>query len=67
MQLAGARDLGHLTYCTNIHAGETWPEVLAGLKRHLPPIKAEIAPDRPLGVGLRLSAEASAALARPVK
>lgn len=62
MQLAGAPSLGHLTYCTNIHAGETWPEVLAGLRRHLPPIKAAVAPEVPLGVGLRLSAVAAEAL-----
>ena len=62
MQLAGAPSLGHLTYCTNIHAGETWPEVLAGLRRHLPPIKAAVAPEVPLGVGLRLSAVAAKAL-----
>ncbi len=62
MQLAGAPSLGHLTYCTNIHAGETWPEVLAGLRRHLPPIKAAVAPEAPLGVGLRLSAVAAEAL-----
>ena len=24
-------DLGHLTYCTNIHPGATWPEVHAAL------------------------------------
>lgn len=58
-----APELGHLTYCTNIHAGETWPQVLSGLRRHLPPIKARVAPDQPLGVGLRLSAEAAEALA----
>jgi len=57
-----ASELGHLTYCTNIHAGETWPQVLSGLRRHLPPIKAQVAPDQPLGVGLRLSAEAARAL-----
>ena len=65
MLLAGAHDLGHLTYCTNIHAGETWPEVLAGLKRQLPPIKAAVAPGQPFGVGLRLSAEAAEALDEP--
>ena len=62
MQLAGAPGLGHLTYCTNIHAAETWPDVLAGLKRHLPAIKAEIAPDRPMGVGLRIAASAAESL-----
>ncbi len=57
-----APELGHLTYCTNIHAGETWPQVLSSLRRHLPPIKAQVSPDQPMGVGLRLSAEAAAAL-----
>ena len=31
--------LGHLTYCSNIHPGETWPEVLFEPRRHLPAIK----------------------------
>jgi sugar phosphate isomerase/epimerase len=53
---------GHLTYCTNIHRGETWPEVLAALERHLPAVKAGFAPDRRFGVGLRLSALAARAL-----
>ena len=66
MRLPGARHLGHLTYCTNIHAGETWPEVLAGLETHLPAIKAAVAPEAPLGVGLRLSATAAEALDEPV-
>jgi sugar phosphate isomerase/epimerase len=58
----GEGPLGHLTYCTNIHRGETWPEVLAALKRHLPAVKGRFAPDRPFGVGLRLSAVAAEAL-----
>ena len=48
----------HLTYCTNIHAGESWDEVRESLAAHLPRIKAAVAPDAPLGVGLRLSAAA---------
>jgi sugar phosphate isomerase/epimerase len=58
----GDGSLGHLTYCTNIHRGETWPEVLATLERHLPAVKARFSPDRSFGVGLRLSAVAAAAL-----
>ena len=57
--------LGHLTYCTNIHRGETWPEVLAALERNLPKVKAAFAPGRPFGVGLRLSAVAAQALREP--
>lgn len=55
----------HLTYCSNIHPGETWAEVKKNLEQHLPPIRARLAPDTPFGIGLRLSAEAAQALARP--
>lgn len=60
-QVSG-RDLGHLTYCTNIHAGEPLDEVMAGLARHLPAIKASVAKDQPLGVGLRLGHAATESL-----
>ena len=56
------RDLGHLTYCTNIHAGEPLDEVMSGLARHLPAIKSAVARDRPLGVGLRLGHQAAEGL-----
>ena len=65
MQLNSDQPLGHLTYCTNIHAAETWPDVINGLRRHLPEIKAEISPDQPLGVGLRLAAKAAESLCDP--
>jgi sugar phosphate isomerase/epimerase len=65
MRLASGRDLGHLTYCTNIHAGEPLAEVMAGLAKHLPAIKAAVAPDRPLGVGLRLGHQAAEGLRDP--
>jgi sugar phosphate isomerase/epimerase len=50
----------HLTYCTNIHAGESWADIRASLDEHVPAIKASVAPSRPMGVGLRLSGEAAA-------
>src|SRR5207247_7610384 len=46
----------HLTYCTNIHAGETWPEVRANLAQHVAGVKARVAPDAPFGIGLGLTA-----------
>jgi sugar phosphate isomerase/epimerase len=55
----------HLTYCTNIHAGEAWEEVRASLEAHLPRIKAAVSPDAPFGLGLRLSAIAAEALSAP--
>jgi hypothetical protein len=54
-----------LTYCTNIHPGESWPDLFASLKHHLPRVKAGFAPTKPFGVGLRLSAEAAAVLHAP--
>jgi hypothetical protein len=52
----------HLTYCTNIHPGETWEAVWESLKQYLLPIKAHISPDKPFGIGLRLSNQASEVL-----
>ena len=54
-----------LTYCTNIHPGENWPDVMTSLKHHLPRVKVAVAPTKPFGVGLRLSAEAAATLHAP--
>jgi sugar phosphate isomerase/epimerase len=49
----------HLTYCTNIHAGESWAHVRRNVEELVPDVKRAVAPDRPFGVGLRLSAEAA--------
>ncbi len=57
----------HLTYCTNIHAGETWAEVRANLERYVVAIQAALTPGRRFGVGLRLSAAAAETLATPVE
>jgi sugar phosphate isomerase/epimerase len=55
----------HLGYCTNIHPGESWDEVLANLDTHVRVVKARVTPHRPFGVGLRLSAVAARRLAEP--
>ncbi len=57
--------VGHLSYCSNIHPGESWDEVLNSLRLHIPPIKAQLSPKAPFGIGLRLSAVAAQDLARP--
>ncbi len=51
-----------LTYCTNIHAGESWAEVERSLHSYAPPLKARLSPDAPFGLGLRLSAAAASEL-----
>ena len=50
---------GYLTYCTNIHAGESWTDHFAALQQNIPGIKKRISQDRPFGIGLRLSHQAS--------
>ena len=55
----------HLTYCTNIHPGESWDEIRANLGRCLPGVKRRVSPDAAFGVGLRLSAVAARALRDP--
>ena len=55
----------HLTYCTNIHAGETWDDIRLSLDAHVPRIKALVSPDAPFGLGLRLSGIAAAELVEP--
>ena len=58
MKLSTPTDL-HLTYCTNIHPGETWAEVASNLHQYLPQLKTRLAGDRPFGIGLRLADLAS--------
>src|SRR5680860_1318576 len=52
----------HLTYCSNIHPGESWAETYDNLKKFIPKIKQKISPDAPFGIGLRLSDNASRSL-----
>ncbi|MEB3212070.1 MAG: metabolite traffic protein EboE [Leptolyngbyaceae bacterium] len=61
MRIAGDRPY-HLTYCTNIHPGEEWPQVFHNLQRYIPALKQQLSPHEPFGIGLRLSDSASRAL-----
>lgn len=56
---------GHLTYCTNIHAGKNWSEDFDNLQQNFPAVKQNVSPDQPLGLGLRLSNDASIQLSNP--
>ena len=55
--------LGHLAYSTLVHPGDTWPEMRKSVATYLPAVKANVSPDQPLGVSLRLSGAAASALA----
>lgn len=48
-----------LTYCTNIHPGETWRDTFDSLKTHIPNVKKAVSPTQAFGIGLRLSNQAS--------
>jgi sugar phosphate isomerase/epimerase len=64
MNLSGGFDL---TYCSNIHAGETWDEVFGALSTSLPRIREQLAFTGLFGIGLRLSAAAALALESPAR
>lgn len=55
-------DRFHLTYCSNIHPGESWDEVRRNLGTYLPEVRRRLGWEGPLGVGLRLSARAAESL-----
>ena len=53
----------HLSYCTNIHPAETWPETLRALQEHTLKVRDKVSPDdHPYAIGLRLSADAASEL-----
>jgi len=54
--------LGHLTYSTLVHPGDTWPEIWDSLNRYVPRVKERIAPNQPFGVSLRISAASAETL-----
>jgi len=54
--------LGHLTYSTLVHPGDTWVEMRESLETYLPAVKQRVSPAHPFGVSLRISAHAAATL-----
>lgn len=48
-----------LTYCANIHPGESWGEAFGSLRRHVPEVRRRVSPGAPFPLGLRLSAAAA--------
>jgi sugar phosphate isomerase/epimerase len=55
----------HLTYCLNIHPGETWAENRAAIRQYAVAVQQRLAPDKPFGLGLRISAAAAETLRAP--
>jgi hypothetical protein len=55
--------LGHLTYSTLVHPGDTWEDMWNSLITYVPKVKARVSPNDPFGVSLRLSASSANTLA----
>ena len=51
--------LGHLTYSTLVHPGDTWAEMKSSVETYCPAVKAAIAPEEPFAISLRLSAQSA--------
>lgn len=66
MRLPTSND-AQLTYCTNVHPGETLSAVRSVVQRHVRAVKALVSPRARFGVGLRLSGAAADELARPAE
>lgn len=49
-------------YCTNVHAGAGYKQMLANLDQYALAVKRKVSPDQAMGVGLWLSAQAARAL-----
>jgi hypothetical protein len=56
--------LGHLTYSTLVHAGDTWQEMRDSVARYVPAVKQAVSPTQPFGVSLRLSGASASRLAK---
>lgn len=54
-----------LSYCTNMHPGDTWEVIFENLKNYIPTIKREHSPHEAFGFGLRLSQVAAQTLLMP--
>ncbi|MDO9313184.1 MAG: metabolite traffic protein EboE [Burkholderiaceae bacterium] len=55
----------HLTYCSNVHPGESWAEVRANFDRYVLSVRDRLSFPGDFGVGLRLSARAATELSEP--
>lgn len=57
----------HLTYCLNVHPGESWSENMDAIRSFVPPIRESVAPGQPFGLGLRIAQRAACELSASEK
>ena len=54
--------LGHLSYSTLVHPGDTWEDMWSSLTTYVPQVKARVAPEEAFGLSLRLAASSAQTL-----
>ncbi len=54
----------HLTYCLNVHAGESLAETLDAIRTHTLSVRDRVSSGEPFGLGLRLGSQAADELLR---
>jgi hypothetical protein len=62
-QMLLTNGMGHLTYSTLVHPGDTWEEMWDSLQKYVPQVKKRVCPNDRFGVSLRLSAASAETLA----
>ncbi|MFB3893125.1 MAG: metabolite traffic protein EboE [Phycisphaerae bacterium] len=55
----------HLTYCLNVHRGETWAENFDAIREYALDVRDRVGHSGPFGLGLRLSRQAADELIHP--
>src|SRR5215469_12382461 len=61
------KGLGHLTYSTLVHPGDTWEDMWHSLTTYVPKVKERISPKEPFGISLRLAAASAERLVNDKK
>jgi hypothetical protein len=57
----------HLTYCLNVHAGQSWEENFQAIRNEATDVRRRLGLQEPFGLGLRLSNQASLELEKPAR
>ncbi|MBI5724005.1 MAG: metabolite traffic protein EboE [Planctomycetes bacterium] len=52
----------HLTYCLNVHPGESWDDNFSAIRRYATAVRDAVVGGKPFGLGLRLGAKAAGEL-----
>ena len=56
--------LGHLTYSTLVHPGDTWADMWESLTTYVPQVQKRVCPTAPFGVSPRLSNSSASTLGK---